>query len=482
MHGIAIFALVALLTTSGWASLCPDKDGMSDEVRKAFVDKHNEYRTLVAKGKAKNKLGGNAPPAARMLKMSYDCAIEENMMDYAKQCKFAHNSYKDRNGWGQNLYMTSGRNVNKTRAAENSVSAWFSELEHKGVPKENRLTMEVFNRGVGHYSQVVWQWSKKVGCAVVWCKDMTLVGCEYAQAGNYLGSLIYEIGEPCKEDKDCNCDKCKCDREEALCIPPQIEASERSKRPESKIERPKRPESKIERPKRPDAKIEKSKRPDSKPASPKPYIVEFSKDSGSMCPDKNGMSDEVRKAFVDKHNEYRTLVAKGKAKNKLGGNAPPAARMLKMSYDCAIEENMMNYAKKCKFAHNSYKDRNGWGQNLYMTSGRNVNKTRAAENSVSAWFSELERKGVPKENRLTMEVFNHGVGHYSQVVWQWSNKVGCAVVWCKDMTLVGCEYARAGNYLGSLIYEIGEPCKEDKDCNCDKCKCDREEALCIPPQ
>ncbi|XGW02222.1 hypothetical protein V3C99_014345 [Haemonchus contortus] len=221
MFGIARFALLALLTTSGWASLCPDKDGMSDEVRKAFVDKHNEYRTLVAKGKAKNKLGGNAPPAARMLKMSYDCAIEENMMDYAKECKFAHNSYKDRNGWGQNLYMTSGRNVNKTRAAENSVSAWFSELEHKGVPKENRLTMEVFNHGVGHYSQVVWQWSNKVGCAVVWCKEMTLVGCEYARAGNYLGSLIYEIGEPCKEDKDCNCDKCKCDREEALCIPPQ---------------------------------------------------------------------------------------------------------------------------------------------------------------------------------------------------------------------------------------------------------------------
>uniref|UniRef100_A0A7I4YU07 DUF4379 domain-containing protein n=1 Tax=Haemonchus contortus TaxID=6289 RepID=A0A7I4YU07_HAECO len=59
--------------------------------------------------------------------------------------------------------MTSARNINKTRAAENSVSAWFSELEHKGVPKENRLTMEV-----------VWQWSKKVGCAVVWCKDRPL--------------------------------------------------------------------------------------------------------------------------------------------------------------------------------------------------------------------------------------------------------------------------------------------------------------------
>uniref|UniRef100_A0A7I4YWJ8 SCP domain-containing protein n=1 Tax=Haemonchus contortus TaxID=6289 RepID=A0A7I4YWJ8_HAECO len=196
MLAIAVVALLAQLATLGQTSMCPDTEGMSDEVRKMFVEKHNEYRTQVAKGEAKNKLGGNAPKAARMLKM-------------------------DRNYWGQNLYMTSARNINKTRAAENSVSAWFSELEHKGVPKENRLTMEVFNHGVGHYSQVVWQWSKKVGCAVVWCKDMTLVGCEYAPAGNYLGSLIYDIGEPCQNNEDCKCDKCVCDREEALCVPPQ---------------------------------------------------------------------------------------------------------------------------------------------------------------------------------------------------------------------------------------------------------------------
>uniref|UniRef100_A0A7I4YTJ8 SCP domain-containing protein n=1 Tax=Haemonchus contortus TaxID=6289 RepID=A0A7I4YTJ8_HAECO len=128
MLAIAVVALLAQLATLGQTSMCPDTEGMSDEIRKMFVEKHNEYRTQVAKGEAKNKLGGNAPKAARMLKMTYDCAIEENMMNYAKECKFAHNSYKDRNYWGQSLYMTSARNINKTRAAENSVSAWFSQL------------------------------------------------------------------------------------------------------------------------------------------------------------------------------------------------------------------------------------------------------------------------------------------------------------------------------------------------------------------
>uniref|UniRef100_A0A7I5ECS1 SCP domain-containing protein n=1 Tax=Haemonchus contortus TaxID=6289 RepID=A0A7I5ECS1_HAECO len=220
MFSITKLALLVLFTTSARASMCSDAEGMSDEVRKTFLDKHNEYRTLVAQGKAKNKSGGYAPMAARMLKMTYDCAIEKNMMDYAKECKFAHNSYKDRNYWGQNLWMSGGININKTHAAAGSVYSWFSELEHHGVPEENKLTMEVFNNGVGHYTQVVWQASKKIGCAVRWCEHMTLVGCEYAPAGNYLGSLIYEVGKPCITNEDCKCANCVCSKEEALCIAP----------------------------------------------------------------------------------------------------------------------------------------------------------------------------------------------------------------------------------------------------------------------
>ena len=35
-----------------------------------------------------------------------------------------------------------------------SVQAWYWELKMFGVPDENILTMEVFDRGVGHYTQV----------------------------------------------------------------------------------------------------------------------------------------------------------------------------------------------------------------------------------------------------------------------------------------------------------------------------------------
>ncbi|XGW22289.1 hypothetical protein V3C99_004929 [Haemonchus contortus] len=222
MFSLATVAFLTLLSTSGHASICPDTNGMSDEVRRTFVNKHNAYRTLVAKGEAKNakEIGGYAPKAARMLKVKYDCAIEENTMNFAKKCVFAHNSYSDRNNWGQNLYMTSILKQNKTVAAAESVDLWFDELQQNGVPYDNVMTMEVFNRGVGHYTQVVWQWSYKIGCAVEWCSDMTFVACEYDSAGNYMGMPIYEVGNPCTDNEDCKCTNCVCSRGEALCIAP----------------------------------------------------------------------------------------------------------------------------------------------------------------------------------------------------------------------------------------------------------------------
>ncbi|KAK5967459.1 C-type single domain activation associated secreted protein ASP3 [Trichostrongylus colubriformis] len=181
-----IVAYLTLLHTPGWAGMCSDKDGMSDEVRQAFVDKHNEYRSLVAKGKAVNGIGGFAPKAARMFKMKYDCDVE-----------------KKRHGWGENLWAISVPDYNKTKSAISATYAWFKELERYGVPAKNVLTMDVFNRGVGHYTQVVWQQSDRIGCAVKTCSKTTYAGCQYKDAGNVLNNPIYDIGNPCRKDTDC---------------------------------------------------------------------------------------------------------------------------------------------------------------------------------------------------------------------------------------------------------------------------------------
>uniref|UniRef100_A0A7I5ECE5 SCP-like protein n=3 Tax=Haemonchus contortus TaxID=6289 RepID=A0A7I5ECE5_HAECO len=430
------------------SAFCPTSDnGMTDEIRQIFVDKHNEYRSIIAKGQAKNKLGGFAPKAARMLKVGYDCEVEANTAAYAKECKFEHDPPEQRNYWGQNLWMLGGTNYSKTESAKLSVQAWYWELKMFGVPDENILTMEVFDRGVGHYTQVAWQSSDKIGCAVEWCPTMTLVACEYNPAGNRINHYIYDIGDPCTTDEDCQCTGCTCSRDEALCIPPGYTTV-------------------------------------MPPTTEKPTTTPKIYHPGGMCPENNnGMTDEARQMFVDKHNEYRSLIAKGLAHNNLGGFAPKAAKMMKVSYNCEIEANAVEWAKDCTLGYNSLQQTNQWGYNVHSLLP-NINKTEAAAQSVEAWFNELQKYGAPQNNVFSMDVYNQNViQEYTQLAWQSTNQIGCGIFSCWNgaSTFVACEYNPGGNFIGEVIYAMGDPCTTDEDCQCAGCKCSKDEALCIAP-
>ncbi|XGW02693.1 hypothetical protein V3C99_014598 [Haemonchus contortus] len=156
---------LTLLSTAVLADRCNLNNGMTDEVRDMFLKKHNDYRSKVARGLAKDGLGGFAPMAAKMYKMS--------------------------------------------------TSEWFSELAINGVGKENELSPEVYNRGVKHYIQMVWQTTRKLGCGVKECDNFLLVGCQYHKRGNIVGNVIYKVGEPCSK---CKCPKCTCEVESGLCV------------------------------------------------------------------------------------------------------------------------------------------------------------------------------------------------------------------------------------------------------------------------
>ncbi|PIO60628.1 SCP-like protein [Teladorsagia circumcincta] len=205
------------------------------------------------------------------------------------------------------------------------------------------------------------------------------------------------------------------------------------------------------------------------------------------CSLNNGMTDEVRQMFLDKHNGYRSLVAKGQASNGQGGFAPKAARLPKMNYGCDIETNVMNWVKQCKYESSPYSERaGGYGENLWMSPDNKMDKTNAAVESTAAWFSALQTQGkwlqATPGNTLNFLAYYFGAQNYTQMVWQKSLVVGCAVAPCDTMTLVGCQY-KFMNTVGGLIYDVGEPCTTNEDCKCYGCLCSKEEALClVPPQ
>ncbi|PIO53219.1 hypothetical protein TELCIR_25456 [Teladorsagia circumcincta] len=76
------------------------------------------------------------------------------------------------------------------------------------------------------------------------------------------------------------------------------------------------------------------------------------------------------------------------------------------------------------------------------------------------------------------------------MVWQSSYRLGCGVHSCPHMMFVACEYGPAGNIFDHPIYDVGDPCTTDGDCNdngdsqtCVGCTCSRDEGLCaLPPE
>uniref|UniRef100_A0A8C8ZB61 GLIPR1 like 1 n=1 Tax=Prolemur simus TaxID=1328070 RepID=A0A8C8ZB61_PROSS len=162
-----------------------------------FIDEcvttHNEWRSKVS------------PSAGDMKYMSWDKSLAKTAEAWAKKCQFMHDSCLDTpyacdknfQYVGQNIWL-GGINGFTSRVA---ITSWYNEVEYYNF--DNISCSKV----CGHYTQVVWANSYKVGCAVADCPKLgaALFVCNYGPAGNYVNTRPYRKGEPCslcsKEEK-----------------------------------------------------------------------------------------------------------------------------------------------------------------------------------------------------------------------------------------------------------------------------------------
>ncbi|KAJ7332932.1 hypothetical protein JRQ81_015112 [Phrynocephalus forsythii] len=186
----------------------------TSEDKKLIVDLHNQYRSKVD------------PPASDMLKMSWDPALEAFAKDYATKCIWEHN--KERGRRGENLFAMSG-DLDVTAIVEN----WHDEYQYYNI---STLACQE-GQMCGHYTQVVWARSERVGCGTVFCKtienlndtDMHLVVCNYEPPGNVKGKKPYEEGKPCSMCPDgYSCEDSLCASsadEETTMVAPELPTS-----------------------------------------------------------------------------------------------------------------------------------------------------------------------------------------------------------------------------------------------------------------
>ncbi|KAK1806363.1 hypothetical protein P4O66_004882, partial [Electrophorus voltai] len=146
---------------------------------------------------------------------SWSKEVAASSQDWANTCAMAHgppSSRMIREGYqmGENLFQST-----TPLTWTDVVTAWHSEY------KNYKYGFGSINgKSIGHYTQVVWYSSYKVGCGIAKCGDRYFYSCRYYRAGNFNGVAPYTEGVPCSacpqacEDKLCS----KC-HYTAYCLP-----------------------------------------------------------------------------------------------------------------------------------------------------------------------------------------------------------------------------------------------------------------------
>ncbi|XP_057597243.1 glioma pathogenesis-related protein 1 isoform X1 [Hippopotamus amphibius kiboko] len=158
---------------------------------KECVRMHNKFRS------------GVTPTASDMLYMTWDPVLARIAKAWARNCQFAHNVrlkpphklHPNFTSLGENLW-TGSLSIFSVSSA---ITDWYEEVQYYNFKTRK------CDKVCGHYTQVVWADSYKVGCAVQFCPRVSgfeSLGsgahfiCNYAPAGNYP-TWPYKKGSTC---------------------------------------------------------------------------------------------------------------------------------------------------------------------------------------------------------------------------------------------------------------------------------------------
>ncbi len=195
---------------------------------------------------------------------------------------------------------------------------------------------------------------------------------------------------------------------------------------------------------------------------------------------------QQEQATLDGHNEIRSDVASG-----LVANEPTATDMVKLDWDDDLALVVQNWVDRCIWDHNSNRTSeygalvggNTYvGENLavYLTTGSPPNLVNFA---LGLWGDEVADYTYGPFDRSTLNT----VGHYTQLVWADTHRVGCGLAVCPGSAFgysnsytayfFGCDYAMGGNFIGSYPYEAGPTAS-----NCPAGYPGVENGLCVMPE
>ena len=189
---LALFLLIVLLTPAcefgsgagGGPDVVPDAPDVQaqEEVKttrepaqmEGMTSAHNGYRLQVHDVPLvwDEGLAAYAQEWAEYLRDNHDCQLQ-------------HRSWlgMDELSYGENLYGASAWGMVLQTTPQQVVDAWYSEIEFYDY--DTNGCTDVW----GHYTQVMWKGSTRLGCGVAFCNDgqTDVWVCNYDPPGNWIG-------------------------------------------------------------------------------------------------------------------------------------------------------------------------------------------------------------------------------------------------------------------------------------------------------
>ena len=127
---------------------------------------------------------------ARVTPLAWDNALGLAAAAYAAQMalsgRFEHSNRRARPGTGENLWMGS-RGV---FSPESMVGAWASEKRWFRPGVFTHLARHGSWQDVGHYTQMIWPTTTRVGCAIASTVRTDYLVCRYSGKGNIDGRTV----------------------------------------------------------------------------------------------------------------------------------------------------------------------------------------------------------------------------------------------------------------------------------------------------
>lgn len=120
----------------------------------------------------------------RLPLLTWDPALAKSASDYASRCVFRHSVGRN---YGENLYASFPKQDDSV-VARLAVTAWLRE---KSLVTSNWSCLKSLT--CGHYTQIVWRSTKRIGCAVAHCAGNLAnhVVCQYSPPGNVIGQTPF---------------------------------------------------------------------------------------------------------------------------------------------------------------------------------------------------------------------------------------------------------------------------------------------------